>query len=237
MLINYWGNLQRTNQIHYMKKYLLLLLSLLSLQSFAAENQVVQEVAVVESVVEEPAYNPQYRDVPPTFLGIPIDGPRTWFEDQLIERRGFVKDDEGYLHGRFYGQNVELLVFDDNAKKIVCAVRVIFQRVHSPQALINQHNQLFEEFMQSEKYEYIEGFTLDDKALSLILTAPENIVDKGIVHSRIAAFEFASEFENGIYYRPYGEVTIEILCGPQYAAYDIALTYYNNNNFDISQDL
>ena len=38
MLINYWGNLQRTNQIHYMKKYLLLLLSLLSLQSMNADN-------------------------------------------------------------------------------------------------------------------------------------------------------------------------------------------------------
>lgn len=243
MLINYWGYLQRTNQIHYMKKYLLLLLSLLSLQSFAAENQVVQEVAVVESVVEEPAYNPQYRDVPPTFLGIPIDGPRTWFEDQLIEKRGFVKDDEGFLHGRFYGQDVELRVFDDNAKKMVDCVRVIFSEVKSSQALINQHNQLFDDFMQSEKYEYGYGYRLDDYSLSLILKNPANIRDMGVVRTNLDGFRFAEEFKNGIVYRPTGVVEMVILYlsadvfNMRFDEYTIFLNYYNFTNDDFTEDL
>ena len=189
MLINYWGNLQRTNQIHYMKKYLLLLLSLLSLQSFAAENQVVQEVAVVESVVEEPAYNPQYRDVPPTFLGIPIDGPKSEFVAKL-KQKGFVDSEYGYLKGMFNGKDVELYVYAGSNDVVYC-VRVFYSEVHSDYAFINDYNDLYNQFLQLPKYWNVDGGLLTKSALDAIKNNPKNVQDKGVISYNIAYFAYA----------------------------------------------
>lgn len=224
MLINYWGNLQRTNQIHYMKKYLLLLLSLLSLQSFAAENQVVQEVAVVESVVEEPAYNPQYRDVPPTFLGIPIDGPKSEFIAKL-KQKGFVNSDyEDLLEGKFGGEEVKLCVVT-NSSGVVYSVAVFYKEVYSEYAFINHYNFLYNLLLDSSKYSKLKGELLTMSDLDAIKNNPENMYDRRIEYL-IAMFEF----KIGSNLIRNAAVNIGLQFFPNYDIYRLVIEYSNYNN-------
>ena len=229
-----------------MKKFLLLLFMLLTLQSFAAEEPVIEEVtSVVEETVVKPTYNPQPIYAPPTFLGIPIDGSKSWFESQLIKKRGFIKQEDGYLYGKFNGNDVALVVFENKAKHLVSLVRVSYYPYFysSAQFLIRKHNDLFVGFSKSPKYKRIKGKFLNYSDIVTIIKDPANLTDTGDVLAELDYFSFANRVEDGITYVYNGCVTIEMiffsaeLYGMQSDKYNLFLNYYNLDNAYDNSDL
>lgn len=172
----------------------------------------------------------------PTFLDIPIDGTKDWFENQLIEKRGFVKDDEGELHGKFMDKDVELLIFD-NEDKLVFNVRVVFPEMQTPHAFVKRHNELVTELYLSGEYEYLRGDIIEGADLASIINNPANIGDSGEVMTIMDVFTYPNRIENGVTYIASGRVYIQLLYlsaeafNNQYDQYGLFLNYSNYDNW------
>ena len=96
----------------------------------------------------------------PKFMGIPIDGT----EQQMIEKlqtKGFTQGkDEGWLEGKFNGQDVGLKLMTNKGK--VYRVFIVYYRTESKKVIINEYNHLFEQFKNNKNYKYSYGKQLND---------------------------------------------------------------------------
>lgn len=158
-----------------MKRFLLVFLSLLALQSFAAESPVYEVAEVVE--------------VTPTFLGIPIDGPKSLFVAKL-NQKGFVDSDhDGWLEGHFAGRDVSIFLIT-NRDNEVSVVRVQYAHVKSEQSFVNIYNELFDELYETSKYSYGEGRNLSLNDVDEIMKNPNNEIDYRKYMKTLAGFSF-----------------------------------------------
>lgn len=95
--------------------------------------------------------SPEVNSKPETiaFMGIPIDGSKRAFVQEL-KKKGFRYDLTGkVLEGQFNGKNVKLVVSTN--KNIVDRVFVMFPS-NRPNAIKNEYNILLDQFGKNEKY-------------------------------------------------------------------------------------
>lgn len=220
-----------------MKKILSFLLMVVFLQNISVAQEYSSETASGDTST--------IRYMTPSFMGIPIDGTKDWFENQLIEKRGFVKNKDGYLYGKFNGDDVCLIVFENKTKHLVSLVRVSYYPYFysSAQSFIRKHNDLFIAYSQSKKYKHIKGNILNYSDLRTIINNPFNLSDTGDVLAELDYFSFVSRVEDGITYVYNGCVTIEMvffsaeLYGMKTDKYNLFLNYYNLENAYDNSDL
>lgn len=155
-----------------MKRFLLVFLSFLTLQSLAAGEE-----------------KTKMKHQTPTFMDIPIDGSKYRFENKLLNK-GFQWGYSG-LEGNFFGQYVKILVFTNDDSHKVCAVRVKFEK-KSDHAFLNLFNELFGSFQQTGRYSLTYGSNLSKPEFDSLLRDPENIFDDGTIFARGARFEARS---------------------------------------------
>lgn len=153
------------------------------------------------------------------FLGIPIDGSKEQMINAL-KNKGYTYDVRNdMLEGEFNGQKVNLMVKTNNNK--VCRICIMDSNFMDETNVKIRFNSLYNQFIQSGKYEHIGGNSISDN---------DDISYEITVHKKRYEADFipTDKSINGI---------VWYMIADRYGKYAIAMFYENLDNMPNGDDL